>query len=243
MIPEEKDLTFKTLIFLHGYGVRGYYWEGIKPFFESKFAQVFNPDLQMRDINLLIKSTKKYISDIVNKYDTTVYLIGHSLGGAIGALVCQDLGSAIHKFAGIAVPYGEQQITFKKFTRYLVRHQLIPGFLSRPRFFSKQTPKSVQKSLWKRNVLESEKLQDILFSDQWFHTKLLNGALDQDSLVIASESDKIVSWEQSQEFANKIGAKYYYKFKREQNVGHNDYITAPIISQEVAERIIKFFIS
>jgi len=235
-------LTFKTLIFLHGYGVRGFFWDGIKPFFESKFPQIFSPDLQLKDIDTLIESTKVYITNIANKYDTTIYIIGHSLGGAIGALACQDLGTEIiHKFAGIAVPFGEQQISFKKLSRILVRYSLIPSFISRPRFFSKQTPKSVQKSLWKKVVKESDELQEILFSDQWFHTDNLNKTLAQDSLIITSESDKIVPWEQSQEIAKGIGAKLHI-FKKDQKVAHNDYVTAPIISQEVAKRILEFFL-
>ena len=71
-------MTFKTLIFLHGYGVRGnWFWEPIKTFFESKFAQIYTPDLQMDDISTLIDSTKTFIYDIANKYDTKIYVIGH----------------------------------------------------------------------------------------------------------------------------------------------------------------------
>lgn len=237
-------MTFKTLIFLHGYGVRGnWFWEPIKTFFESKFAQIYTPDLQMDDISTLIDSTKTFIYDIANKYDTKIYVIGHSLGGVVGTLACQDLGvKVIDKFAAIAVPFGDQNIPFKSLVRFLVRYRMIPGFISRPRFFSKHTPKEIQKVLWKKIVQENQAIQNlVLGADKWFHTDLIKQHLTQESIVFASEADKVVPWHGTKLFSERIGANLVL-FPRNRNIKHNDFIASPMISQEIAEKIIDFFL-
>jgi pimeloyl-ACP methyl ester carboxylesterase len=234
-------LTLKTLVFLHGYGVRGFFWEPIKTFFESKFPQIFLPDLDMADLETLINSTKNYLKNLVEKYETNIFLVGHSLGGVIGAICAQDLPEVVYKFVAIATPFGDQQIPLKGLTRFLIRNQLIPDFLSRPRFFSKQTPKEVQKALFKKVIPESDALIDIILADQWFHTELFNQPLKQESMVFASESDKIVPWTQTEIFAEKIGARFQ-KFSKNENVGHDDYVTAPKISQQISDQIMNFFL-
>ena len=232
----------RVLILLHGYGVRSFFWEPIITFFESKFPQIYTPDLQMDNPTVLLESTKKYILDIKQKANNDIYLVGHSLGGVVASLVCQELGAdIIKKVVFIAVPYGEQKISFKSLTKILIKYQLIPNFISRPRFFSKNTPKSVQKKIFKQVVPESEAMIDEILKEKYFHTDLLKGPLTQESLFFISESDKVVPFNQSQKMAEILGSKVIL-YKKDRKIGHNDYITGPVLSKEVSEKIIDFFI-
>ena len=147
----------------------------------------------------------------------------------------------INKVALIAVPYGTQNIPFKSLTRFLIKYRLIPDFLSRPRFFSKNTPKSVQKKMFKQVVPESDEMIDELLKEEYFHTKLITDKLAQENIFFISESDKVVHFEQSQKLAELLGSKVVF-YPKERNIGHDDYITGPTIAKEVSDTIITFFI-
>ena len=234
---------FRTLILLHGYGQRSFFWGPIKTFFESKFAQIYVPDLQMESATVLIESTKKYIVDIKNNHpDNEIFLIGHSLGGVVALLVAQDLGpEIIKKLAFLAVPYGEHKIPFKSLTRVLIKYRLIPAFLDRPRFFSKHTPKAVQKRMFKQVVPESDAMIDEILKEKYFHTDLVTGKLPQESIFFISEYDKVAPYEQSIILAEILGSKIVL-YTKERKVAHDDYITGPTVSNEVSQKIIDFFI-
>ena len=131
----------------------------------------------------------------------------------------------------------------KSLVRFLIIHKLIPNFLSRPRFFSNQTPKEVQKKLWNQVVPESKQMVDELLKDTPFYVeKDLIKELQQDSLVIGSEFDKVVPITYLQDFAEKIKAEKIIIYEKEKKIAHNDFVSAPIISQEVSETIISFFL-
>lgn len=233
----------RTIILLHGYGVRSFFWEPIKTFFESKFAQVLVPDLNMENPTVLYDSTKQFILDIKKKYNTEIFVVGHSLGGVITVLLAQELGPEIIKKVGlIAVPYGEQKVPLKSFTKFMIKHKLIPNFLSRPRFFSKQTPKSVQKRLFKQVVPETEEMIDEILKDKYFHTDLIKGKLPQESIFFLSDFDKIVSSTQSRMLADLLGSKVI-TYTKDKNVAHDDYIASPKLSSDVSGKIIKFFLN
>ena len=232
----------RTLILLHGYGVRSFFWEPIKTFFESKFPQIYVPDLNMENPTVLVDSTKEYILSIKNQHqEAEIFLVGHSLGGVVAILLAQELGpQVIKKVALLAVPYGEQKIPFKSLTRFLIKHRLIPDFLSRPRFFSKQTPKRVQKNMFKQVVPESEAMINEILNDKYFHTDLITGKLPQDAIFMFSEYDKVVSVAQCRILAEKLGTKAI-EYPKDKKVAHDDFITAPTIANEVSARIIDFF--
>lgn len=232
----------RTLILLHGYGVRSFFWEPIITFFESKFPQIYTPNLQMDNLTILLESTKKYVKEVKEKSEADVYLVGHSLGGIVALLVAQDLGPEIvKKVALLAVPYGEQHIPFKSFTRILIKYQLIPKFLARRRFFSKNTPKRVQKKIFKQVVPESDSMLDEILSDKFFHTDLVTKPLDQESIFFMSEYDKVVPFDQSMKLAEIIGATVV-KYSKEKKVAHDDFITGPTIAGEVSDKINTFFL-
>ena len=227
---------------LHGYGVRSNFWEPITTFFESKFAQIYTPDLQMDNTTVLLESTKKYILGIKQKANSDIYLIGHSLGGAISAILSQELGpTVIKKVVLIAVPYGEQKIAFKGLTKFLIKYRLIPDFLSRPKFYSKNTPKSVQKKLFKQVVPESEQMIDEILKDEYFYTRLLTKPLPQENMFLISEYDKVVPFKQSQKMAEILHSKVVF-YPKERKINHSDYIAGPTISKEVSDIIISFFL-
>ena len=234
---------FRTLILLHGYGVRSFFWEPIKTFFESKFAQIYIPDLQMESATVLIESTKKYILDIKSKHpDNDIFLVGHSLGGVVALLVAKDLGlEVIKKLALLAVPYGEHKIPFKSLTRVLIKYRLIPDFLSRPQFYSKHTPKAVQKKLFKEVVPESDAMIDEMLKEKYFHTDLITGKLPQESIFFISEYDKVAPFKQSVKLAEMLGSTIVL-YAKDKKVAHADYIAGPTISNEVSQKIIDFFI-
>ncbi len=232
----------RTLILLHGYGVRSFFWEPIKTFFESKFPQIYVPDLHMENPTELVASTKEYVQQIKNNHpDADIYLVGHSLGAVVALLLAQELGSdTVKKVVLLAIPYGEQKIAFKSLTRFFIKYRLIPDFLSRPRFFSKQTPKQVQKRMFKQVIPESEQMIDAILQEKFFHTDLIKGKLTQECLVLCSDSDKVAPVEQSVALGELVGAKII-RYPKERKIAHNDYITAPTVAEEVSTIIVEFF--
>lgn len=232
----------RTLILLHGYGVRSFFWEPIKTFFESKFPQIYVPDLIMEDPTKLIATTKNYVQQIKNNHpDAEIFLVGHSLGAVVALLVANDLGpNVVKKVVLLAPMFGEQHVSFKSFTRFLIRYRLIPNLLSRPRFFSKNTPKQVQKRMFKQVVPESDALLDAVLADKIIYTDLIQGTLPQKSMILCSEYDKVVPVQQSLKLAEIIGSKVI-QYPKERKIAHDDYITAPTIADEVSTTIVDFF--
>jgi esterase/lipase len=233
----------RFLVLLHGYGVRGFFFEPIVTFFESRFTEVLTPDLDMANMDILIDSTRTYFESLHQKYPTAeIYLVGHSLGGILAILIASMLGTnIIKKIAVISSPYGKRKIPFKKLVKFLIVHQLIPSFITRPRFFSPQTPKSVQKKIWRQKVSESIQMIEEMLSESPNYLDFIT-SIEQNSIVIASESDKIVSYEECIKLAEKINAAEILVFEKKRKIFHNDFITAPLIAQEISEKITTFFL-
>ncbi len=233
----------RTVIFLHGYGVRGGFWSGFaRAFARSEggiFDRVLAPDLDMTDIDTLVETTTERIAEEAGR-NGPVCLVGHSLGSAVGAVVARSLGEkSIRKLVCIATPFGGNSATGRGLTRFLVRHRLIPGFLARPRFFNR-TPVYVQKAMFTKVVPETPALQDAAFAKTYFHTDLLNGELPVPSLVICSEADRVVPAAQSRALAARIGARLHL-FEASERVGHDDFVAAPEVAPRVQSIISDFF--
>jgi len=209
------------------------------------FHQIITPDLDFSDLETAISSTEETIRSICDKYSSLgpIFLLGHSLGGILAAVTAKSLGKdLISKVVIIASPYGESVSGDRsiKFQRFLIHHSwLLPGFLTRPRFFTKKfTPKKIQKDLWGRVVKESPRFIDEIIAKKSFHTDIITGKLPQRSLVIASRNDRVVPFMQTQRFAEVIGAETLTF----DNVGHDDLIFGPTVAEKVVEGVIGFLL-
>jgi alpha-beta hydrolase superfamily lysophospholipase len=233
-------MSARTLLCLHGFGVRGYFWEVIKPHLEGVYERVLTPNLQMDTIETVLESGRRLAQEAAGEDGAPVAIIGHSLGGVVAALAARDLGPpAVDRVVLVAPPFGEAAEPPGAVLRFLLRHKLIPDFLTRPQFFSSQTPARIQKSMFKRAVDESDELKSLIFQPKRFHTELFDAPLPVPSLVVASEADRVVPARESLEFAERIGAATeVYEARR--TVGHDDFTCAPNIAEELARRVRRF---
>jgi predicted alpha/beta hydrolase family esterase len=241
----KEPMKIRTLIMLHGFGVRGFFWDPYKHSdLQNKFHHIFTPDLNFKNIKTAVESTRDTVSFYHDKYGKLgpFYLVGHSLGGILAAILAKELGpEVISKIVLIASPYGESRSSERsiKIQRWLIKHdRLLPGFLTRPAFFTKKTPKNIQKTLWNKTVKETPEFIDEIISQKYFHTDLFTQPLVQKALVIASKHDKTVNIEQAETFAKVLGAdtKIYEK------VGHNDLVYAPNVASKVIQDINDFLL-
>ena len=237
----KKEISIRTIILLHGFGVRGFFWEPfIHGSLDGKFHQIFAPDLDFTNINTAISSTIDTVKTIIDKYHSLgpIYLVGHSLGSVLAALCVQELGSAISKVVLLSPPIGDNHTSERglRLQRWLVQYKLLPGFLTRPRFFTKRTPKKIQKRLWKQAIPETPELIAAVITSHWFHTEKINTTFPIPTLVIASKKDKVVPFVQSETFAKKIGAELWML----DDVGHDDLVYAPNVASKVIDKIILF---
>lgn len=232
----------RTLVLLHGYGVRGSFWRYLKPVLEERFQEVHTPDLEMSSLENLISATSSYCRTAAQQSGHPIVLVGHSLGGVLAALVAQDLANdAVDRAIIIAAPYGEHRMSKlgAALTRVLIRFRLIPDSLARLRFFSNKSPVERQKALFADAVPESAELQSMLFAPVWFHTEKVLGPLPVPSLVIASESDKVVPYTQTIEFAHVLRSQTRI-FAAQENVAHDDFAAAPELIQQTADIVQTF---
>ncbi len=225
---------------LHGYGVRGFFWDPVRTQLEDAFPEVVTPDLRMTDLESLIDSTKAMVSSKSKLDRRPVHLIGHSLGGIIAAICARDLGpSVVSKVVAIASPYGERRELPGRLVRFLLRHRLIPQFLARPRFFSAKTPPERQRELFDRSVPESKQLQRQLLQPVWFHTEMFDSPLAQPSLSVYSARDRIVSSAEARAFGEALGSELL-ELGQNENVGHDDFVWAPAVAGRLMHKIVAF---
>jgi pimeloyl-ACP methyl ester carboxylesterase len=234
-------MSAHSIVCLHGYGVRGYFWEVIRPHLETLYERVLTPDLRMNTIESVLQSGRDVVTEASRQDGAPVAVVGHSLGAVVAALAAKELGTErVERAILLAPPFGEKAEVPGKLVRFLLKHHLIPDFLSRPQFFSRRhTPLTIQKSMFKRAVDESAELQTFLFRPKRFHTDLFDGPLAMPVLVVASEGDRIVPARESVEFAERIEAALsVYGARR--GIGHDDLTCSPQIAAELAERIRSF---
>ncbi|MFP4509218.1 MAG: alpha/beta hydrolase [Spirochaetaceae bacterium] len=233
-------MNAKTIICLHGYGVRSFFWEPILPELRDMFPDVITPDLQMKTIDTLLATTCTAIQEKARLDGVPLVLLGHSLGGIVAALCAQELGpSIVGSVIIIASPYGTRETVPGPFARFLLATGLIPDALVRPRFFSPATPVADQKYVFAQAVPESSAMRQTILQRKWFHTDAFGQPLRQPALVIASTEDRIVPSAESRQFAEVLGATYT-EFDARHNVGHDDFVWAPDIAAQVMQHIQSF---
>jgi pimeloyl-ACP methyl ester carboxylesterase len=162
------------------------------------------------------------------------------MGAVLAAIAARDLGPGVVLAAVLlAPPFGERESVPGPFLQFLLRRRLLPPFLVRPRFFSANTPRRLQRAAFRAAVPEAPAIQALTFEKRWFHTDYFTEPLAQSALVIASEADRIVPVEQSVRFAEAIGARQHI-FPAAEDVGHNDLCMSPSIVPGIVERIVGF---
>lgn len=230
----------KGTLLLHGYGVRGGTWDSVRASLGARAGVVSAPDLEAESIDRLVTIARGRVRRFSLEVDGPVLVVGHSLGGVLAALAALEPGRPVVAGAVvIAAPYGERENAPGPIMSFLLRHRLIPPGFIRPRFFSSLTPIDIQREVFANAVPEAPALREITVSRRHFHTDLFTDRLPVPSLVIASESDRIVPAAQSRAFAEVLGAEKLI-LPPEEGVGHDDFFAAPAVARRVADAIAEF---
>lgn len=227
-----------TIVLVHGYGVRGSFWEKLQPKLMLHGHRVVAPDLSGDSPFDLADR----LESVAREQAATgrVALVGHSLGGILCALVAGRVGPAVvSHLVVIASPFAGRAKSVGPVVKFLIRYRLLPPALIRPRFFSRATSRSDQKRWFARAIPESPALQQVLFGTDWFPTAELSRKLVQPALAVYSEADRIVEAAATRQLAAAIGAEEY-RFARDRGVGHNDFAASDAVSDEVAGTISAF---
>lgn len=228
-----------AILCVHGYGVRGSSWQWLRGALAKDTATVETPSIQMDTIETMISDTRNRVQDLAARHDGPIGLVGHSLGAAILSILTQEkLPDRVKGVILISPPFGEQAAP-GKIMSFLLQKQLMPQFLIRPRFFSKKTPKARQKEIFDNAVPESDQLRDSVFTAHWFHNEILTKESSVSALVVASDADKVVPSWQSKELAERIGAETWIS-PQSDNIGHDDYLGAPLIVDRLAREVVRF---
>lgn len=233
-------MTVRSLICLHGYGVRGFFWDPVRTELEEAFPELLTPDLKMTNVETLLEHTERLVKSKAELDRAPLHLMGHSLGGVVAAVCARNLGPKyVSKVVVIGSPYGERPKLPGRLTQILMGLGIIPEIFIRSKFFSAQTPPEKQKELFSKSVSESRELQRDLLQPVWFHTDMFQFPLKQPSLAVYSRRDRIVSSEETKAFGEALGSELL-EFGPNENVGHDDFIWAPRVSASLLPRIIGF---
>ena len=228
----------RTIVLVHGYGVRGSFWEKLQPQLTMHGHRVVAPDLSGDSPFELADRLEAVARDQAGT--DPIALVGHSLGGILSALVAGRVGpEVVSHLVVIASPFAGRAKSVGPVVKLLIRYRLLPPALIRPRFFSRSTSPSDQKHWFARAVPESPALQQVLFGTDWFPTAQLSRKLVQPALAVYSDADRIVEASATRQLAAAIGAEEY-RFARERGVGHNDFAASDSVCDEVARTVSAF---
>jgi pimeloyl-ACP methyl ester carboxylesterase len=227
-------------LFFHGYGVRGETWDRVRAALGTRIGQSVAPDIAARDIDELMSFARGRARRFSYEVDGPILVVGHSLGAILSALVCQNPGPPVIGGAVlISPPYGERENLPGPLMRFLLRRRLVPPALLRPRFFSRATPREIQRAIFAAAVPEAPALREVTLQPRFFHTDLFSGPLPVPSLVLASTTDRIVPAHQSEAFAAVLGSELVV-LPESDSVGHDDFFASPEVAERTAEIIADF---
>ena len=227
-----------SIVLVHGYGVRGSFWEKLQRHLALHGHRVLAPDLS-GDSPFELADQLEAVARGQAAYGPVV-LVGHSLGGILCALVAGRVGPAVvSHLVVIASPFAGRAKGVGPVVKFLIRYRLLPPALIRPRFFSRATSPPDQKRWFARAVPESPALQQVLFGTDWFPVAELSRPMGKPALALFSEADRIVEAAATRRLATAIGATVH-PFPRERGIGHNDFAASDAVSAEVAHTISAF---
>jgi predicted alpha/beta hydrolase family esterase len=170
-----------------------------------------------------------------------VHVVGHSLGGILGALAAASLSSqTVASVTVVSSPWDAgTRNRLSGFLRFLLAKGLLPGYVVRQRFFGPGVPAQVQKDVFRTAVPEAEELKELITRRPWFHVETLPRPFPHPLLVIGSEADRVVGIEESVAFALTLGGQLE-RIAKARGWGHDDPAVEPSVAQDLIHRIEKF---
>lgn len=227
-----------AVLLIHGYGVRSSFWDLLVEHFQSldRFGKIQAMSLDVSVLDHGVEQVAEAARQLHGETGSKVILLGHSLGGAYGALAAQKLEpSQLAGLVALSSPYGEKKPT-PSLIFWLIKRRLLPGWLVRGSFFSPYTPVPLQKRLFNNASPEKGEVLDQLSWSHWFHQDRVT-ALPCPTLVIASQGDKLVHWTASRSLAEALEADFILA-PPEKAWGHNDWVVLGDASDFVTQTII-----
>ena len=145
-----------NFICLHGFGVRGNFWDPLIPELSKLSEQnIIAPDLDFSTIDSAINSSRK---SIINNQDKVSVIIGHSLGAVLALrqeLVNLDNKNIYLILLGCGMPIKMHSIV-TGITRIIMKYgYLLPDHFWQSSFFSSITPQDIQDKFFSKVVKES----------------------------------------------------------------------------------------
>ena len=228
-----------NFICLHGFGVRGNFWDPLIPELSKLSEQnIIAPDLDFSTIDSAINSSRK---SIINNQDKVSVIIGHSLGAVLALrqeLVNLDNKNIYLILLGCGMPIKMHSIA-TGITRIIMKYgYLLPDHFWQSSFFSSITPQDIQDKFFSKVVKESNVFINELTSK---NNDLLNFLENIDrslprTLFITGAKDRLTTTDRTVALANKLDAT----FISIDNAGHNDLIYSELIRKKVVKEIISF---
>ena len=228
-----------NFICLHGFGVRGNFWDPLIPELSKLSEQnIIAPDLDFSTIDSAINSSRK---SIINNQDKVSVIIGHSLGAILALrqeLVNLDNKNIYLILLGCGMPIKMHSIV-TGITRIIMKYgYLLPDHFWQSSFFSSITPQDIQDKFFSKVVKESNVFINELTSK---NNDLLNFLENIDrslprTLFITGAKDRLTTTDRTVALANKLAATCISI----DNAGHNDLIYSELIRKKVVKEIISF---
>lgn len=233
-------LSESTLICVHGYGVRGFFWDRFAQIAKLHYKKVCCPDLAMISVNTAIDEIRSLCRHESARSGHGVVLLGHSLGAVLCTLAAQGLTpSELQTIVAIAAPFGFREREMPAWLRFLLFKKLIPDFIIRRRFFGRKVKANVQKDLFSRAVKETVQFQLLISQGTWFHNDLVQPMPNGTAIAISSAADQIVPCSETAAMAAAMACPHIV-FSKMLGIGHDDFGVSPEAATLVIETIKAF---
>ncbi|MHA1713105.1 MAG: alpha/beta fold hydrolase [Candidatus Ranarchaeia archaeon] len=226
-----------AIICLHGFGVRGWFFDPIKRLFQGK-RFILAPDLDaLRTLGRTQQAL--HILKENSKSKGPCFILGHSLGGVIAVLAANTMQNKVAGLILIATPlHGPKGNRLTRwFQKFLIKRKLIPDSIAWPKFFSDITDHATQKAFFTKVVQEPPTLIDEVFQSDYPHIAHLCN-IRVPTLCIGSYDDRTVSTAEIKGLAQQIpNAELWLTTK----LNHSELIYGPTMhTKPVFEKINSF---